>query len=121
MLTVPLANGGRKTYAGLQQAAPTYQRLNPFGDSATDVREVAPAEDFGRLGTMTIPPHRAVMTTVTFAIADPSRPTPPTARSRCGERPSAWLIRIAIKTRGCCSRYWSCHRTAVAATAWRLV
>jgi hypothetical protein len=70
-LTVPLANGARKTYAGLQQAAPTYQRLNPFGSSTTTVPEVAPAEDFGRLGTMTIPPHGAVTTTVTFAITDP--------------------------------------------------
>ncbi len=73
-LTVPLANGARKTYAGLAQAAPTYQRLNPFGSATTTVPEVAPAEDFGRIGMMTVPPHGAVTTTVTFAIADPVAP-----------------------------------------------
>jgi hypothetical protein len=73
-LTVPLANGARKTYIGLAQAAPTYQRLNPFGSSTTTVPEVAPAEDFGRIGMMTVPPHGSVTTTVTFAIADPVAP-----------------------------------------------
>lgn len=70
-LTLTLANGSKKAYTGLEQPAPSYAKLNPLGSTPTTAYEVDPAADMGRIGTLTIPPHGTVTTTVTFAIPDP--------------------------------------------------
>lgn len=70
VLTLTLANGASKTYAAMDQPAPTYAKLNPLGDTPTIAYEVDPAADFGRIGPMTIPPHATVTTTATFMVPD---------------------------------------------------
>ena len=69
-LTMSLANGLQKTYTALAKGAPTYQKLNPLGSTSTTAYEVTPSEDFGRIGTVTVPAHGEGRVVATFAIAD---------------------------------------------------
>lgn len=71
VLRMRLANGSLRSYSALAQPAPTYQRIDPLRSQTATVNEVDPSSDFGRIGTMTVPAHGSVTTTVTFAIADP--------------------------------------------------
>ena len=70
-LDMRLANGGRRTYVALSQPAPTYQKIDPLGSQTATVDEVEPSSDFGRIGTLIVPAHGSVTTTVTFAVGDP--------------------------------------------------
>ena len=70
-LDMRLANGGRGTYVALSQPAPTYQKIDPLGSQTATVNEVEPSSDFGRIGTLIVPAHGSVTTTVTFAVSDP--------------------------------------------------
>jgi len=69
-LTMSLANGARKTYFGLTQAAPTYQKINPLGSTTMTAYEVAPKSDLGGLGSIVVPSHGNVTVTVTFVVPD---------------------------------------------------
>ncbi len=69
-LTMSLANGSRRTYAGLAQPAPTFQKLNPLGPDMTSAYEVDPREDLGAMGSILVPAHGVVRTTVTFDVTD---------------------------------------------------
>jgi hypothetical protein len=69
-LTMSLANGARKTYYGLTQPAPTYQKLNPLGSTTMTAYEVDPRTDLGSIGSIIVPAHGNVTVTVTFAVPD---------------------------------------------------
>ena len=69
-LTMSLANGLQKTYSALSTSAPTYQKLNPLGSTTVTAYEVTPSEDFGRVGTVTVPAHGEGRVIATFAVAD---------------------------------------------------
>lgn len=69
-LTMPLANGARKTYYGLMQPAPTYQKLNPLGSTTMTAYEVDPRNDLGGLHSIIVPAHGTVAVTVTFLVPD---------------------------------------------------
>lgn len=71
VLQMRLSNGSLRSYPALAQPAPTYQRIDPLGSQTATVNEVDPSNDLGRIGTMTVPAHGRVTTTVTFAVADP--------------------------------------------------
>ncbi|MFY9646091.1 MAG: hypothetical protein WAK29_12985 [Terriglobales bacterium] len=73
VLSMRLANGARKSYPSMSQAAPTYERVNllvGFGGSTVGY-QVAPKEDLGAIGPMTIPAHGNVSIVVTFQVPDP--------------------------------------------------
>ena len=67
-LTMALANGGNKQYAAMPVAAPTFQKLNPLGNTTTTAYEVDPKEDLGRLGSIIKPAHGNVKVVATFLI-----------------------------------------------------
>ena len=69
-LTMSLANGLQKTYTALSTSAPTYQKLNPLGSTTVTAYEVTPSEDFGRIGTVTVPAHGEGRVIATFAVAE---------------------------------------------------
>lgn len=71
MLTMYLANGGRRRYAGMAQPAPQYQRTNALLSTTTIAYEVDPAVDLGRMGSIIVPAHSNVRVTVSFYVADP--------------------------------------------------
>jgi hypothetical protein len=76
VLTMQLANGGRKSYGAMTQAAPTYQKLNPLGQTTQTAYEVNPKDDLGAIGPIIVPAHGAVHVIATFfvgtdVVADP--------------------------------------------------
>lgn len=64
---VNLTSVGRRVYAGLNGPAPTYQKMNAFGQMF-DAFTVAPVEDLGSIGSLNIPAGADVRVTVTFVI-----------------------------------------------------
>lgn len=71
VLTMALANGARKTYPGLAQPAPTYQKYNALTKQNAVAYEVDPQSDLGRLGSVIVPAHATVQVTVSFSVGDP--------------------------------------------------
>ncbi len=70
-LGMSLANGAKKSYTSLTQAAPTYAKYSPGAPNNTmTAYEVAPREDLGSIGTLTIPAHGNVRVIVTFQVVD---------------------------------------------------
>ena len=76
VLTMSLANGAKKSIPGLTQQVPRYSKIDPRTGNNIMAYEVAPQEDLGALGTIVVPAHGTVRTTVTFitndALADPA-------------------------------------------------
>jgi len=77
VLTMQLANGAKKTYGAMTQAAPTYQKLNPLGQTTQTAYEVDPKNDLGAIGSIIVPAHGAVHIIATFlvgtdVVADPN-------------------------------------------------
>ena len=70
MLTMALANGGKKAYLAIPVAAPTFQKLNPLGNTTTIAYEVDPKEDIGGLGSIIVPAHGSVKLVATFLIGN---------------------------------------------------
>lgn len=68
LLTMALANGGKKQYAALPVSAPTFQKMNPLGNTTTTAYEVDPKEDLGRLGSVIVPAHGSVKIVATFLV-----------------------------------------------------
>lgn len=76
-LTMQLANGARKSYGAMTQAAPTYQKINPLGSTTTTAYEVDPKDDLGSIGSVIVPAHATVHVVATFfvgtdVVAEPS-------------------------------------------------
>jgi hypothetical protein len=69
-LTMMLADGTGRTYAGMTQAAPTYQKINPLGNQLITAYEVDPQTDLGRMGSVAVPAHGTISVTVTFMVPD---------------------------------------------------
>lgn len=69
-LTMRLANGGTKTYEALERPAPTYQKMNPFGSETTTAYEVAPKDDLGAIGSLTVGAHETVSIIASFVVPD---------------------------------------------------
>ena len=69
-LTMRLANGALKTYAGYTAPAPTYQKLNPLGSQTATAYEVDPKVDLGALGPIIVPANGTVSVVVTFLVQD---------------------------------------------------
>ena len=77
MLTMQLSNGARKSYGAMTQAAPTYQKLNPLGQTTQTAYEVDPKDDLGAIGSIIVPAHGTVHVIATFmvgsdVVADPN-------------------------------------------------
>lgn len=67
-LTMSLANGGKKQYTAMPVAAPTFQKINPLGNTTTTAYEVDPKDDIGRLGSVIVPAHATVKVVATFFV-----------------------------------------------------
>ena len=77
MLTMQLSNGAKKSYGAMTQAAPTYQKLNPLGQTTQTAYEVDPKDDLGAIGSIIVPAHGTVHVIATFfvgtdVVADPT-------------------------------------------------
>ncbi len=71
VLTMSLASGAKKLLPGITQQVPQYAKIDPRTGNNVMAYEVAPAEDLGALGTIIVPAHGTVRTTVTFITQDP--------------------------------------------------
>ena len=69
-LTMALANGAKKSFAGLIQQVPRYSRIDPRTGNTVMAFEVDPREDLGVLGTVVVPAHGTVRLTVSFIMQD---------------------------------------------------
>jgi hypothetical protein len=77
MLSMKLANGGKRNYGASAQAAPTYQKISALSNTPITANEVDPKEDLGALGSLIIPAHGTVHIVATFFVgsdilADPN-------------------------------------------------
>jgi len=77
VLTMQLANGAKKSYGAMTQAAPTYQKINPLGQTTQTAYEVDPKDDLGAIGSIIVPAHGTVHVIATFfvgtdVVADPT-------------------------------------------------
>ncbi len=66
-LTMRLANGTTATYAAMSGVAPSFRRFDPSTNDFKLVPTVAPAEDLGALGSVSVPANGSVKVTLTFA------------------------------------------------------
>ena len=67
-LIMALANGGKKAYTAIPVGAPTFQKINPIGNTPTIAYEVDPKEDLGRIGSLIVPAHGTAKIVATFLI-----------------------------------------------------
>ena len=80
-LTMTLANGGKKAYRALGDAAPTYKKINPMGDAPMVAYEVDPKDDLGRLGSLIVPARGKVRVVATFLVGTDNVANPTDNRS----------------------------------------
>jgi len=70
-LTMQLANGAKKSYGSMTEAAPTYQKLSALSpNNLTTAYEVDPKDDLGSIGPITVPAHGSVHVIITFQVPD---------------------------------------------------
>ena len=73
-LSMKMADGKDRVFTAMNNAAPTYQKLDPLGQSSTTQTafEVDPKEDLGRLGRVDLFANSTARIVATFAIGDVS-------------------------------------------------
>ena len=67
-LKLALANGAKKAYMAMTQAAPSYQKINALTNQMVTTAEVDPKNDLGGLGSILIPSNSSVRVTASFMV-----------------------------------------------------
>lgn len=67
-LKLALANGAKKSYPAMTQAAPSYEKMNPLTREMVLAAEVDPKNDLGGLGSIIVPPNGSVRVTASFLV-----------------------------------------------------
>lgn len=67
-LKLALANGAKKSYPAMAQAAPSYEKMNALTREMVVTSEVDPKDDFGRLGSIIVPSNGIVHVTASFIV-----------------------------------------------------